>query len=298
MSKSISPARTLQKLSVEKPVLTGLVLLLVASFFRLIDIFGLRLDERLGEIILSKSLGFALVVFFVWRTGRKLKDIGLHSRFLHQSLFTGILITAIALIFGYGIEFAIQLQYGSHPVLHFDAIDPKAGVSGGVLFAVWLVMGNLVNSFMEEGLFRGLMIRLFKIRLSFSQTNWLQALLFGAWHLPWALKWYQIGKVVTAGEITFAIVANFLPQLGLGIAWGYLYLKTDNLWASWIAHTLANSTLNLLHITTVEGLDSGMTIRIVVYVIVSLLSLFLVKYIAKEFQMPEAKPWDEQENTT
>ena len=294
MSNSILPSSKIKRFSIEKPIQTGLALLLVALAFRLIDIFGLRLDENLGEIILSKVLGFALVVVFVWIAGRKLKDIGFHSRFLYSSLLIGILITSIAFIFGYGIEFISQLQNGAHPVLHFDAIDPKAGVSGGILFAIWLVVGNCVNSFMEEGLFRGLMIRLFRIRLSFWKTNWLQAFLFGLWHLPWVLKWYQTGKVVTPGEITFAIIANFLPQLFMGIVWGYLYLKTNNIWAAWIAHTLTNSTLNLLHITTVEGLDSGITIRMIVYVIVALLSLFLVKRLTIRSQMPEAKPWDEQ----
>lgn len=294
MSQSILPASNLKRFSVEKPILTGWALLLIALALRLIDIFGLRLDESLGEIILSKSLGFALIVIFVWGTGRKLKDIGFHSRFLFRSLFIGILLTTIAFVLGYGIEFSSQLQNRAHPVLHFDAIDPKAGVSGGVLFAIWLVFGNCVNSFMEEGLFRGLMIRLFRIRFSFWQTNWLQAFLFGMWHLPWVLKWYQTGTVVTSDEIAFAIISNFVPQLFMGIVWGYLYLKTDNLWAAWIGHTLTNSTLNLLHITTVDGIDSGITIRMVVYIIVAVLSMPLVKHLAKRFQMPEAKSWDKQ----
>jgi hypothetical protein len=43
----------------QRPILTGIVLLLIALGFRLVDIFILRLDERLGEIVLSKALGFA-----------------------------------------------------------------------------------------------------------------------------------------------------------------------------------------------------------------------------------------------
>ncbi len=44
------------------PVLAPLLLLGIELLFRILDIFVLRLDERLGEIILSKSLGFVLVV--------------------------------------------------------------------------------------------------------------------------------------------------------------------------------------------------------------------------------------------
>ena len=48
---------------------------------------------------------------------------------------------------------------------------------------------------------------------------------------------------------------------------------------------------NLLHITTNEGLDSGMMIRGAVSLVVLLLSLFLVKVLAERFRMPEVKPW-------
>jgi membrane protease YdiL (CAAX protease family) len=129
----------------------------------------------------------------------------------------------------------------SNPSLQFAAIDPKAGVSGGFLFALWLVLGNFVNSFMEEGLFRGVMIPSCLTRLSFWQTNWLQAILFGAWHLPWALKWYQTGIIETPGEITMGVVVNFFPQILLGLVWGYMFLKTGSLWTPWIAHTLTNA---------------------------------------------------------
>lgn len=53
---------TIKRFTFQKPVLTGILLMLVALVFRLTDIFILRLDERLGEIILSKSLGFLLVL--------------------------------------------------------------------------------------------------------------------------------------------------------------------------------------------------------------------------------------------
>ena len=79
----------LQQISLEKPILTALVLMVIALFFKGIDTFVLRLDERWGEIILSKSLGFILVVLFVWLTRHKLKDIGLHSKKIWQSLLIG-----------------------------------------------------------------------------------------------------------------------------------------------------------------------------------------------------------------
>lgn len=282
-------ANSLQRIALEKPILTSLVLLVIAFFFKWVDTFVLRLDERLGEIILCKTLGFVLVIVFVWAAGRSLRDVGLHSRRLGPSLLIGVVITVIALAAGYGVEFAAQLQ--SQPVVHFEAIDPRAGVRGGLLFVLWMIFGNLVNSFMEEGLFRGVMLRLFRIKLSFWRANVLQAFLFAIWHLPWVVKWYQTGQIEAHGGLFFATLSQFLPMLLVGFAWGYFYLKTDSLWVPWVAHVLNNTTFNLLHITTVEGLDSGLAIRGLAYLIVALLSMFLVKYLAERFQMPEVKPW-------
>lgn len=284
---------TLHKLSLENPVLVGLGLLLIALAFRLLDIFVLRLDERLGEIILSKSLGFILVLLFVWGTGYHLKEIGLHSQFIGQSILLGAGITVIALAVGYGVEFILQVQRKAHPVLQFAAIDPKARVSGGVFFALWLLLGNMINSFMEEGLFRGVMMRLFGRALSLSQANWLQSFLFASWHLPWVLKGYQMGELKTAGEVAFGVISNFVPQLALGFVWGYLYLKTNNLWACWIAHALTNSVVNCLHVNTANGLNTGLAIRMTTFVVVMVLSTLLIKQWTNWLQMPQVRPWGE-----
>jgi membrane protease YdiL (CAAX protease family) len=278
------------------PILTGIILMLIALSFRLIDIFILRLDERLGEIILSKTLGFFLVLLFVWAIGRKLASIGFHGRRLGESLLIGMVITVLPFIIAYSVEWIVMQQSGQGPKLMFSAIDPKAGVTGGLLFALWLVAGNFINSFMEEGLFRGVMLNLNRIRLSFAKSNWLQALLFGAWHLVWVVKWYQTGTVSTPNEIGLGVVANFLPQICLGLVWGYAYMKTDNLWTAWIAHTLTNTTLNFLHIATADAMDPGMSIRMTTFSVVSLLMVFLIRYICNRRNMPELSVGDSEAN--
>lgn len=288
-----SPTNSLLIVSLKNPILTGLVLMFIALCFKFVDHFVLRLDELLGEIILSKSLGFLLVVLFVWLAGRTLKDIGLHSRSLGMSVWIGVVVTVLAFIVGYGVDYSVQLYRQAQPALLFDAIDSKAGVSGGWFFGAWLVLGNFINSFMEEGLFRGVMIRLFRVRLTFWRANWLQAFLFGLWHLPWVLRYHQMGTIETTGEILFAVFSNSVPQLLMGVIWGYLFLKTDNLWAPWIAHVLANSVGNLLHITSINGLDTGFPIRMSIYTIAAMLCMFLVKYLAERNRMSEVKPWGE-----
>jgi membrane protease YdiL (CAAX protease family) len=285
---SASPKPVL-KISLRWPTLTSLVLLVIALFFKWVDTFVLRLDERLGEIILSKTLGFVLVVVFVWAAGRSLLDVGLHARHLVPSLLIGTGIAVTALVGGHGPDFALKLK--SQPVFRFEAIDPKAGVTGGFLFVLWMILGNVINSFMEEGLFRGVMIRLFRVKLSFWPANVLQACLFGLWHLPWVLKWYQVGELEAHGGLLPAALSQFFPMLLVGFAWGYFYLKTDSLWVSWIVHFLNNTLLNLVHIATIGGPDGGVSMVGPVSLVVVLLSMVVVKVLAERLGLPEVKPW-------
>jgi membrane protease YdiL (CAAX protease family) len=281
----------IQSLTYSHPILTGVFLVLAAMVFRLADIFILELDERLGEIILSKTLGFLLVLFFVSRLGRNLSAIGFHTRKLAGAVWVGTLATAIPFLIGYAVEWLLAAQAGQKPGLVFAAIDPKAGVSGGLMFAAWLVLGNVVNAFMEEGLFRGVLINLNRLKFRPASANAWQAVLFGAWHLVWVPRWIQTGTVTTPGEIGFAIVANFLPQLLLGLVWGVMYLHTGSLWSAWAAHFLTNTTLNLLHVQTHAGLDSGMAVRLGVFSLASLSMIILIRWFSRRLQLPLLPTW-------
>ena len=90
------------------------------------------------------------------------------------------------------------------------------------------------------------------------------------------------------------IVANFLPQICLGLVWGYAYLKTNNLWTAWLAHTLTNTTLNLLHVATLDAMDAGMSIRMTTFSIVSLFMMFLIRYMCDRQKMSGLNVWETQ----
>jgi membrane protease YdiL (CAAX protease family) len=164
------------------PVGAPLTLFGLALLLRVIDIYVLRLDERLGEIILSKSLGFALVVGYVWWVGQRLSVIGLHTRRLGSALAIGAGLTVAALVIATVFQ---VLALAPDEALVLRAVDPKTGMTGGAAFAAFLITGNVINSFMEEGLFRGIMLCHFLQRMRFRTANLLQASLFAAWHMVW-----------------------------------------------------------------------------------------------------------------
>jgi len=269
------------------PVLAPLTLLGIAFIFRLFDIFVLRLDEQLGEIILSKLLGFALIVGYVWLVGQQLTAIGLHTRNLQAALAIGAGITVMAFLIA-GVVQVLTLPPGA--TLAIAAVDPKTGLSGGGGFAAILIVGNVVNSFMEEALFRGIMLTHFLQRMEFRRANLLQAALFAAWHLVWPLKEVLSGDASTLG----ALAQGGLLLLGTfvaGLVYGYLFWRTDSLWAPWIAHFLNNTTLNLIQVRQPSGeLEPAVVMSIVVVVALAFLA-FAVGPIAKRLRLPHLQPW-------
>lgn len=65
-----------------------------------------------------------------------------------------------------------------------------------------------------------------------------------------------------------------------GYVFGFLYLQTGSLWSPWLAHTIHNSVLNLLHIRTMAGLDSDVLILHIAFVLGLLATVPLIRALA------------------
>lgn len=63
------------------------------------------------------------------------------------------------------------------------------------------------------------------------------------------------------------------------------------MWTSWSAHTLNNTTLNFVHITTAAGMPSTMPLRVTVIALVMVGLLPLFKKWATRLEMPEFVTW-------
>jgi membrane protease YdiL (CAAX protease family) len=269
-------------------VLAPLILLGMALLLRLLDIFVLRLDDRLGEIILSKSLGFALVVGYTWWVGQRVTAIGLHTRHLGLALAIGAGITIAAFIVAGAVQ-VLALESGAR--LAVQAVDPKTGRAGGSAFAVFLIAGNVINSFMEEGLFRGIMLTHFLQRMRFRTANVLQAALFAAWHLVWLLKAYLAGDASAAGLLA-QTGALLLGTFVAGLVYGYLFWRADSLWVPWIAHFLNNTTLNFVQVRGITGeLQPAVVMSVVVVIALAFLAL-AISPLAKRLKLPHLRPWN------
>jgi membrane protease YdiL (CAAX protease family) len=282
------PLKDHSHLPARLPLLVPLALLGIALLLRLLDIFVLRLDERLGEIIFSKTLGFVLVVGYIWSAGQRLEAIGLHTRNLSKALAIGAGVTMAGFLIAGTIQ-NLALEPGA--TLSLQAVDPKTGRVGGSAFAAFLIAGNVINSFMEEGLFRGIMLTHFLQRMRFRTANMLQAGLFAAWHLVWPLKAYLTGDA-SVPDVLVQSGSLLLGTFVAGLVYGYLFWLTDSLWASWIAHFLNNTTLNLVQVEASSGELQPAVVMSVVVVIALAFLVLAISPIVKRLKLPHLSPWN------
>ncbi|MDE7418526.1 MAG: CPBP family intramembrane metalloprotease [Lachnospiraceae bacterium] len=68
---------------------------------------------------------------------------------------------------------------------------------GGTSFKVVAicVIGNTVNVWAEEGVFRGLFFQMAKTSFTEKQSNFIQFLLFGLWHIITVIVWLLEGSI-------------------------------------------------------------------------------------------------------
>jgi membrane protease YdiL (CAAX protease family) len=280
--------------SVKRPILVMLTLFFIAYVIKFFDSFLFRLDEVIGEAILTKLLGFVLVAAYVWICRRRLSDIGFHA----QNLGTVLLIAFVGFGVLYALAFTSQLLIlkasGTKATFVLSAVDPKTGMSGGLFFGIWLLFANLVNSAMEEGLFRGIMLRHFLVRFSKWGGIFLQAGLFALWHLSWPLRHLLDGQA-TVGEVAFEALGLLLATLISGVVYGYFYYRTDSLWGPFVAHTINNGIFNVLFIRTNVGMQSGLEFGpfTAMFLVGNILMIPIIAVLANRLKTPEVKPWGE-----
>ncbi|SFL32863.1 Membrane protease YdiL, CAAX protease family [Halogranum rubrum] len=278
------------ELSLTYPVYFAIALLLVVSFVQFVDVFVLQLSAVPFPLIASRVLGIFVVLGYLWLLGQPLRAIGLHSKNVTWSFVIGGLPFMVLFLVGYGLQFTLLVVGETSPQLLFGAIDPMTGSTASTLFTVVYVGGTFLNSFLEEGLFRGVLLTHFMHRLSFWRANALQAMLFGLWHLVFPLHGLVTGQLTTSAAIDQAVQLLFLTT-SAGFVFGYLFFQTNSLWTPWLAHTLDNLILNVFHIKTAGGLNGDMNI----VMLASMLGFPLVFVVAwalgNRYEIPRLRSW-------
>jgi len=271
----------------------------IFSFFllRILDVFVIRSDELYGEQVLTKVVGLILIFAYTWSVKGTLASIGLHAKDWNSSILIGFSLMAIGLVAGYGVEWFFLYSTGLNPEIFIEAqgntLIPEYVATGGLFFTITLLVGNIINSFMEESFFRGILITHLGSRMSLTRANLIQAGIFGIWHIIWPLRDYLDGHITLMTTVITSVGYILLSGL-IGFAWGYFYQKTNSLWASWSAHTLNNTIFNLVHITTSTGIPNTLGLRVAVSVLSIVALLPLVRKWSEKQKIEGVKVWSNQ----
>ena len=288
-SVSLSRAEQHNTRSLARPIVVALALFLVVVALRYTEVLIPGLNTLPDKSIVSKVLGFILVLGYLRVLRKPISSIGLHSRNFNKTFLIGVLSLLILYAALYAFQFSRLSAAGESPQLVFAAINKQTGVMGGLAFTWFYLFGQIVNAFMEEGIFRGMMLPHLMRRFRFWQANILQAFLFGLAHLMWPLSSWVRGQATTEAAIAEAVPLMIATTVG-GLVFGYLYYRTDSLWTSWFAHLIDNAIGLFFHIQIVSRLNAETDILMLASIGFIAL-VFLAWIVAKRSNLPTLKPW-------
>lgn len=250
----------------------------VCFAFRAMEYFIIRTDQSMiGEAFIHKLTGIFLLAGAVSFLHETWTEIGFSTEKILSNLLLGLLLGGGVFAAAYGTEMLIQSSAGNSPVLKFFvasySVLGNRSMEKGLLFIFFCIAGNIINVVMEEGVFRGLFVRLAEDKYSFGTACWLSSVLFGVWHIMQPLRNVIDGSQSVLSAVMTGLVLIVTATL-LGIQYCMLLKLTGSLWAGMAAHFVNNAAVNLIHVITASGMDELQTIRISIAQTLSFLLVF------------------------
>ena len=264
-------------------VIFSLGFYLVCWVFRVIEYFLLRTDQTvIGENVLHKLAGIVLLAITLWLIGYKWRDIGFRGDLFIRDTIKGLSLGIGVFILAYGVEMIIQMVNNNAPALSFYVTSYVIGgnrdLQGGLWILIFCIAGNIINVIMEEGIFRGLFSKLTEGKHSFWFACIFSSVLFGVWHIAQPIRNVFDGEQSVPGAVMSGILLVVTSTL-LGIQYCMLNRVTGSIWAGMAAHFVNNTTINLLHISTISGVDELQTMRISIAQSVSFVVVLIIYLI-------------------
>ncbi len=266
--------------SKKKALFWVMVIYILCNIVRYIEFLFIKTDKTfLSENIICKLFTIAVIFFVLYKLGWKWQTLGfVKNHFLKNALF-GLALGISTFTISYFIENIILLCMGKHPHINFFitnfAISNQNISSAAFATVLVCVIGNIVNVWAEEGLFRGLLFKIMKETYTEKQSNFFQALLFGLWHIVTVIVWLTEGSINILPAILLSVGYVILSGI-LAYEWGMCIGLAGTIWVGAFEHFFNNFVTNSLHTVTETGIDEMQIIRIVLSNILSLIFVLLI----------------------
>jgi membrane protease YdiL (CAAX protease family) len=285
---SVARSERFNAFSLARPMTVSVAFFIVVVALRSLGAFVLQLDER-PNIIFSGVLGSLLVWGYLRVLRKPITSIGLHGRNFAKAFLIGALSLLILYVTLYAFQFYRLSIAGETSRLVFGTIDNETGALDGTFFTLFYLVGQLFNAFMEESIFRGVILPHFMLRFRFWKANVLQAFLFGLVHLMFPLSSWVRGQA-TAGEAAAEAMSLLIFTTIGGLVFGYLYYRTGSLWTVVFAHLMNNVIGLFFHIQTERRLNAETDILMLANL--GFIALVILAWIvSKRSNLPSLKPW-------
>lgn len=258
----------------KQPMLSCAIIFTVCSFARLIEYFIIRTDETvISENFFHKLFGIILLAIILRSLQSNWESIGFIRNGIISGIIKGFALGGFCFIVAYSIECLILYHINQNVSLAFYisgfSLNGETAKHDSILFLSLCVVFNLINVWMEEGIFRGLFMKILAPKLSFIRATLLIALLFGIWHWVMPLRDYMDGNTSLPNLLIMGIGYIILAGI-MSIKWSVLYRITGALWVGLGDHLFNNVIVtNLLHVISNGEADSMQIIRIMIGQILS-----------------------------
>lgn len=278
----------MEKKQKKQNVLTAvLAIYFICYGFRVFEYFILRTDKTwVGEAVVHKLTGIVILFAAVGFLRETLADIGLARKGRLRNIGKGLFFGIGVFIIAYAVEIMMAIAGGTFVSLQVYvstyAVDQNLGHRTEWLFYIICIVGNMVNVFMEEGIFRGLFQKILEKKYSFMCSALIASVLFGLWHIVGPIRNYFDGVSGVEGMIANAIMLTVTSAL-VGFKFALLTKMTGSLYMAMGDHFVNNTIVNILHVVSETGVDEMMFVRITIAQSVSFL-LVLICYIRREYK--------------
>ena len=248
---------------------------------RFVEYFLIETDKTaIGENVFHKVVGIIILALVLKRVNLSWSDIGFQKNGFASSILKGLLLGSVCFTISYWLELAIFILQGTPA--HLEMYISSFSLTGSQIkntdfvFFMLCVLFNVINVWMEEGVFRGLFIKTLSETKSFMKANFIAAFLFGIWHIVMPIRSCINGEMSFAAMVLLGIGYIILAGI-MGIKWGLLYRISGNIWVGLSDHLLNNTVAtNMLHVISQNGADELQIVRIMVAQIISFAFVLII----------------------
>lgn len=272
---------------ISNPIPAIIGIYMVCTIVKYIEFLWIRTDQTiLADNVFCKIFCIAILFVCLKKLGIRWSDIGFVRWGIGKSILSGFALGFITFGISYSLEILFLKMQGLDASLQFFvtnfALTGASTILTASLPAILIcIMGNIINVWAEEGLFRGLFLKLGKSKYTFQTANAIQAFLFGTWHIVTVVLAVRDGSMSLGVAVVMSIGYVVLAGI-LGLEWGLCVSISGGIWVGVAEHFFNNFVSNTIHVVTAHGIDEFQIPRIILSNVLSLTIVLLVgKYRQK-----------------